>query len=161
MKASRLIFALLFASVAVFAHAASDARSQALALYRALQKENWRALYYLAAFSPKIKGTLHGPDQFAADVQKGINQSDTNGMVHKLFQGMKHIKVGPATVHGNKATAPTSADITFNGQTAHFKGLAKMIKDGGIWKWDLSYTDDVEKATSDSIQELLGKPSGR
>lgn len=159
MKVNRLFFALLLTLSFAFASAAQDAQSQALKLYRSIQREDWKQLYYLAAFSPNIRKHLGTPEAFAADVAKGIGQSENAKIVHQLFSGMKNIVVGKATVTGNKATAPTSSDVTLNGQKVHFKGLARMIKDGGVWKWDLSYTDDVQTATSNAIQELLGKPS--
>ncbi len=159
MKVRNFGIAIVLCAISAIANAASDAASQARALYTAIHKQDWHALYYLASFSPAIKKQLEGPDKFAADVKSGIDQGGNTKVVNDLFNSIRNIKVGAPAVKGTKATVPTSADITVNGRTLHFNGFAKMINDGGTWKWDLSYTDDVEKATANSLQQLIGKPA--
>jgi hypothetical protein len=160
MRLNRLFLAVLLLGTASFASAGSTPESQALALYTAIHKQNWKALYYLAAFSPTIKKSLPTPDKFASDVQMGIDQGGNAKVVKDLFDSMKNIRVGKAKITGNKASVPTSADLTVGGTTKHFVGVANMIKEGKVWKWDLSYTNNVEQATSESLQKLIGAPKG-
>ena len=75
------------------------------------------------------------------------------------FAAKSGAKVGKAVVKGSKANVPTSCKITMDAKTIPFKGNARMIKKGGTWKWDLTFTDDAEKATSTALMELIGKPT--
>jgi hypothetical protein len=158
MKSNRTLLVVLSLCIASAACAASDASTQALALYKAIQKQNWKALYYLAQFSPAIQKQLPGADEFAKQVAQGVRSSGNAAVVDTLFKGMKNIRVGTAAVSGNKATVPTAVTVNLNGKVMPFKGLARMIKSNGAWKWDLTGTDDAQKATSVAIQELIGKP---
>ncbi len=132
--------------------------SQALALYKSLKNQDWRALYFLAEFSPAVKKQLPGPDKFATEVKEGIDNSGGAADVDMIFKNMSDIQVGEAVVKGGRATVPTSSKITLKGKIIIFKGAARMINAAGIWKWDLTFTNDPEKATSTAMQELIGKP---
>jgi hypothetical protein len=158
MRLNRLFLAALLVSTASFAAAGSTPESQALALYTAIHKQNWKALYYLASFSSTVKKSLPSPNKFASDVQAGIDAGGNAKVVKDLFSSMRNIRTGKAKITGNHATVPTSADLSVQGKTKHFTGVATMIRDGGVWKWDLSYTDNVEQATAQSLQKLIGTP---
>src|ERR1051325_2520445 len=99
------------------------------------------------------------PDKFAADVEKGIVQSGGKEAIAKLCGGMSDVAVGKSVVNGAKANVPTKCKITIEGKTLQFKGNARMIKKGGAWKWDLTFEEDPQKATSMALQELIGKPA--
>ena len=155
MKARGIALSVLLA-ISTIASAASDPVAQAKKLYFAIHKQDWHALYFLAAFSPAVKKQLKGADKFAADVQKGFTSSKDSDSVKKLLDSISNIRVGAATIKGSTAQVPTKADIIVGGKKMHFGGIANMINDHGTWKWDLSYTDNVESATAQQIQKLLG-----
>src|SRR5579862_8084061 len=159
MKVNRLLVPVLLVLGVSWAAAQSEPGAQALALYKAIQKQSWKDLYYLAAYSPSIKKQLPPADEFAAQVKKGIEQTGNAKAVDMLFNNMSNIKVGRATVTGNHATVPTSSDVAISGKTIHFVGAAKMVKDGDAWKWDLSTSTDLQKATASAMTELIGKPA--
>jgi len=159
IKCALIPVAFLIATGTTYAGKDSDPRSDALTLYKILQKQDWKSLYHAAAFSDKVAKTMpSSPAKFAEDVQKGIDNSGGREAVDKLFAGMSNMAVGKAAITGSKADVPTSCDIELQGKTLHFKGHARMIKRGAAWKWDLTSTDNVEKATSSALQELIGKP---
>lgn len=139
---------------------AAGPKAQALKLYLVMQKQDWRALYFLIALSPNAKKDLpDDADAFAAGVRKGISDSDGQKVLDDLFNNMSDIAVGDPVMNGEKADVPTSCKITFNGKQLSFKGDAHMIKDQNIWKWDLTSSDDLQAATSTETQALIGKPT--
>lgn len=140
---------------------ASDAaKAQALKLYRIIQKQDWEGMFYLMQFSPKIQSDMEGASAavFAAGVRKGIKDSNGEETINSLFSGMTDIAVGDVTITENKADVTTSSKALINGKTFAFSGIAHMIKLGSVWKWDLSFSDDLNSATSQQTQALLGKP---
>ncbi|HTQ10836.1 MAG TPA: caspase family protein [Fimbriimonadaceae bacterium] len=137
---------------------AAECQSQALALYQAMQKQDWKALYHLAAFSPEITKILPGEDEFAKQVSDGIDEGGNRDSTNQLFAAMSDLAVGSATIQGDKATVPTTMVLAINGQTKHFHGVAKMVRSGKTWKWDLTTTNNLEKATTDAMTALIGKP---
>src|SRR6185436_12391071 len=104
--------AVLIAVGSSYADKNSDPRDSALALYKILQKQDWKSLYHAAAFSPKVaKSMPASPTKFAEDVAKGIDTSGGREAVDKLFAGMSNMAVGKAPIKGNKADVPTSCKI--------------------------------------------------
>ena len=119
-------------------------------------------MFYLTAFPPKGKATLTTAEQFAIDMRKGYEGSfktkEEQAVTDRIFQSIAEIMIGEPVITDDKAVVPTSAKITANGQTRTFKGQAHMIKDEGIWKLDLTFTEDSEQAMSQRTSELFGKP---
>jgi hypothetical protein len=96
---------------------------------------------------------------FADGVRRGIN-SDKDGQktMDDLLNNLSEIEVGEPSISGDKAEVPTSAKFAINGTTVPFKGMAHMIKDGDVWKWDLTFSDDTKVATEQALLALIGKP---
>jgi hypothetical protein len=138
----------------------SDAKAQALKLYLVIQKQDWESLYSLILFSPRMRQGMSGDSgDFAAGIRQGISENDGQKALRTLFENMSDIAVGEPVVNGDKAEVPTSSKDIISGKTVFFKGTAHMIKDGTVWKWDLSFTDDIGAATSQQLIDLIGKPS--
>jgi len=140
--------------------AASDPKAQALKLYLAIQKQDWRSMYFLTLFSETVRKQMpDDADAFATGVRTGINgQPDGQKTLDDLLNNLSEIEVAEPVVSGNKADVPTSAKFTLNGRVVTFKGTAHMIKDREIWKWDLTFSDDTKAATEQALLALIGKP---
>ena len=136
--------------------------AQALTIYRAVRDQDYKAMFYLMAFTPKGKTTLSTADQFALDVRKGYDNSfktaEEKEATDRIFRSIAEIMVGEPVITGDKALVSTSAKITANGRTRVFKGEAHLIKDDGNWKLDLTISEDAEQAMAQRISELFGKP---
>jgi hypothetical protein len=156
-------FSVLIVSAAAKPQAAaSSPKSAALKLYTVIKNQDWKALYFITIFSAKVRADLpDDADQFAAGIAKGIHDSDPDGVVDKLFKSISDITIGEPVMNGNSADVPTSANLTVSGKVLRFKGTAHMTKEKDVWKWDLSFTDDPQQATSAGIQALLGNPDGQ
>ena len=163
---NRYTYAGLFAAVVLFALPGqalsnSDVQQQALAVFKIVQKQDWKGLYRVAAFSPKVAKSLPtDPAVFAAQVKQGIQGSGNKAKVDEVFAGMSDLAVGKPQVMGKKADVPTSCKIKMNDKTITFKGVIHMIKQGAAWKWDMTGSDDPGTATSEAFQSLIGKPVG-
>jgi hypothetical protein len=159
-----LTFSVLSISVSAKpqAAAASSPKAAALNLYNVIKNQDWKALYFITIFSAKVRADLpDDPDQFAAGLAKGIRDSDPDGVVDKLFKSISDIEIGEPVMNGNSADLPTAANLTVSGKVLRFKGTAHMTKEKDVWKWDLSFTDDPQQATSVGLQALLGKPDSQ
>ncbi len=139
----------------------TDPKKQAEAVFGALKEMNWEKMYHLLEFSAAVKKDLpKDPKKFAEGVQQGFDASGAGGQEKELFASIAQVKIGEPKTKGKKATLPTSCQLTVQGQTVTFKGVANMIKVGNVWKLDLTSSDDPEKATAEGLGALLGKPAG-
>jgi len=136
--------------------------AQAMNIYRAVRAQDYKAMFYLMAFTAKGRATLTTAEQFVIDTAKGYAGSfktkEEQEVTDRIFHSIADIMVGEAVIAGDRAVVPTSARITANGQTRLFRGSAHLIKQDGVWKLDLTIDDDAEKATAQRTSELFGKP---
>jgi hypothetical protein len=100
----------------------------------------------------------------AADFAKGMSQGMGTGpdaqVAHDLFKSMSNIKVGEPVVTGNKASVPDSCTVMVMKMSKNFAGKVNLIKDSdGIWKWDLSGSDDLQTESANQTKALLGNPT--
>ena len=137
---------------------ANYAQGQALVIYHTFKNQDWKKLFFLVGFTPKIQAQLpaSSADAWAKGVAKGIEDSGQADTVKKLCDGMHNIEAGDAVVKGTTATVPVSSTVTLNGSTFRFKGAAHLIRVGTAWRWDLTNDEDVQKAMQTRLQELLG-----
>jgi hypothetical protein len=137
----------------------SNPKAQALKLYTVIKNRDWKSMYSLTLFSTNVRQKMPSdPEEFASGMRKGISDSGGDKTVNDLFNNMSNLAVGEPVVRGDKAAVPTSSTITMNGSTLSFKGTAHMTRDGDLWKWDLTFTDDTQAAVEQELQILLGKP---
>lgn len=141
---------------------AATPKTQALKIYQSLRDQDYKAMYYLLAATERGKATFGTVDQFARDVQKGYDESfktpEEKAASDNLLKSISDIVIGEPVITGNKAVVPTSAKITVNNQVYTFKGEAFLIRDEGVWKLDLTFDENSEKAMGQRTAELLGKP---
>ena len=141
---------------------ATSPEAQAVKIYRSLRDQDWQAWFFLVAFSPKAKESLKDTtaEAFAADVWKGYNNSfktpEDKKKTDDLFKSIGGIMVGEAVISGNTAAVPTSARITVNDKVLAVSGIAHLINVDGVWKLDLTFSDNTEQATSQRVGELIG-----
>lgn len=137
--------------------------TQALKIYQSLRDQDYKAMYYLLAATEKGKAMFGTVDQFALDVQKGYDDSfktpEEKTVSDNILKSISDIMIGEPVIAGNKAVVPTSAKITINNKVYTFKGEAFLILDEGVWKLDLTFDEDSEKAMAQRTTELLGKPA--
>jgi len=138
----------------------SDPKAQALKLYLAIQKQDWRSMYFLTLFSQTVRNQMpDDADAFATGVRSGINGApDGQKTLDDLLNNLSEIAVAEPVVNGDKADVPTSAKLTINGRVVTFKGTAHMIRDRDVWKWNLTFSDDTKAATEQALLALIGKP---
>lgn len=141
---------------------AATPEAQAAKIYRVIRDQDYKAMFYLMAFTTKGKATLSTADQFALDVRKGYESGfktkEEQAVTDNIFKSIAEIMVGEPVITDDKAVIPTSAKITANGETKLFKGQAHLIKDEGVWKLDLTIDEDAEKAMAQRVRELFGQP---
>ncbi|MEP7075852.1 MAG: hypothetical protein ABI878_08575 [Acidobacteriota bacterium] len=137
-----------------------EPKAQALKLYQIIQKQDWEGLFYVIQCSPKIQSDLKAISAavFAGEVRQGLKESNGEETLNSLFSGMTDIAVGEVSIDGDKADVTTSSKAVLNGKTFAFNGVAHMIKIGSVWKWDLSFSDDLNAATAQQTKALLGTP---
>ena len=158
VKSARIILgvmaATLFALNAAVAAPASDPSAQALQVYKAFKAQDWSKLYDLSAFSAKVPRNEKGRKNFMSALDKGFSSN----LKEKAFiDGISNIATGKASISGNKATVPTSAKCTLNRTTLFLlNGKVDLIKQGGVWKWDLTSDDknQIKQATKDLFGEM-------
>jgi hypothetical protein len=138
---------------------ADAARAQALNLFKIYRSHDWKGLYDVTAFSPAVSKTLTNRDEFATGFEKGLTQGDPNNDFGKLMDGLQEISAGCVIIENDSAYVATSCIVTVDTQKVKFLGIAKLIKSGGEWKWDLTFSDDTEKATEKRFTEILGDPA--
>ena len=68
------------------------------------------------------------------------------------------ITVGTAIIENDSAYVATSCTISVETQKIRFIGIAKLIKKSGAWKWDLTFSDNAEKATELRFTQIIGDP---
>ena len=157
-------FAVLsaFALCAVAPAQATDAdaaRDQTLKLFQIFKDRDWKTLFDVIQMSPVVAKTLTNRDEFAASFDKGLKDGDPDNAFSKLVDTMSDVKVGTAVIEGNVAYVATSCKVKIDDSTVQFLGVAKLVKTGDTWKWDLSFTDQPDKATEQRFTELFGVPS--
>lgn len=136
----------------------TNPKDQAIAIYNAFFKEqDYKKFYALAAFNDTDKKKYPDADTFTKD---GISKISSNPAakagLDKLKDMLSDITVGEPTITGGKADVPTSTKLTIAGQNISMKGTAHMIKEGGIWKLDLTGPDQQNAM---AIQDMIGKPA--
>ena len=139
---------------------AADAKAQALKIYKAIQRQDWKEMFILSKYAPAAEKAFGSDvDAIAADIRKGI-ESDPEGkkVLDALTKNMADISVGEPTLNGDTAEVPTSSTVKLSGKVVTLRGVAKLIRSGSSWKWDMTFTDDIETATAQAMTDLLGTP---
>ena len=138
---------------------ADAARAQVLNLFKIYRAHDWKSLYDVTAFSPAVSKTLSNRDEFASGFEKGLTENDPKNEFGQLMDGLEDISAGCVIFENNSAYVATSCTVTVDTQKVKFLGIAKLIKSAGDWKWDLTFSDDIEKATEKRFTEILGDPA--
>jgi len=138
---------------------AKAARDQAQKLYQTFKNKDWKGLYDLIQLSPSVAKQLNGRDAFAKDFETGLKQGDPTDNLGKVVDNMSDIRTGAAIVEGKYAYVSCTSVVVIEGTKMRFLGMVKLIKVGDSWRWDLSFTDDPEKASAQRFSEMLGLPA--
>lgn len=157
-----LVAAPLDAKIKATGNKVATPAAQALKIYQAVRDQDYRAMFFLLAFTPRDRATLTSPDKFALDVRKGYDESFKSAKEKAesdaLLASISHIKIGNPVISNGRAVIPTASNITINGKAYKFNGTAYLILDDGAWKLDLTIDQSSEKAMAQRISELMGKP---
>jgi hypothetical protein len=132
----------------------SDPKVQARALLQSFNHQDWKALFALCAL-PEDQKALTDADRFAAHFGKGFDES-AGPEGKKMLESMSNVVIGEPAIDGNRATVPTSFTVTVQGKSKDFHGVANLIQDEGVWKWDLSSSHDFEKSIGEQLKQLFG-----
>ncbi len=169
MKLKQLSFGFLFASTLLMTSQAlgqgtsegpeyDSAKKQVIELFRVFKTQDWKRLYDISMFSPAVSKTIKDRETFAVDFAKGVTNGGKDDTFTKVMSTLSETSVGLVIIEGKSAYVSTSCKIAVSGQKVPLVGIAKLIKVGETWKWDLSFTDDAEKAASTRTTEFLGQP---
>lgn len=148
----------------------TNPKDQAVKAVDAVKGFKWKELYGLVAWSPETKMSSTSADDFEKQANKSIDQARSQGMgqlVDMQKQMLSSIKTtaGEPKIDGDKADVPLTHTIEFGGQSQSTQGTAKMIRQGGIWKLDMTSVkgDNYEegfKAGQQLSAQLFGAPAG-
>ena len=139
---------------------ATEAKAQALKIYKSIQRQDWKEMFLLSKYSPAAEKAFGSDaDLVAVEIRKGI-ESDPDGkkVLDALTKDMTDITVGEPIITGETAEVPTSSTVKLSGKAVTLRGVAKLIKSGSTWKWNMTSTDDIELATAQAMTDLLGSP---
>jgi hypothetical protein len=156
-----LILSLAFVGLAAPQRdARAEVKAQALKVYKAIQKQDWRTMYSLTRFSVTLTQKIGTDvDAFIKGIVKGIDDDPAGRKTtDSVLSGLSNLATGEPVINGDRADVPTSATLTLNGRATVFHGVAHMVRDGDTWKWDLTFTDNPGQATEKGLGDLLGKP---
>jgi len=145
--------AILLATVSqVVADTGSNPRVRALEIYKAFKAKEWSHLYDLTAL-PAAAASEKNPRQlFVAGIEGGLNKNqESKQQFDDLVNGMSNLKTGKAEVKGSRAIVPTSSIVKLKGAVLNLNGRIVLIKQKGVWKWDLTSGDtgQIEKASAE------------
>lgn len=165
---------LAFGVIALFALAPASAQqkpsgdkaatpaAQALRIYQSIRDQDYKAMYFLLAATEKGMALFGTQEEFAREVKAGYDSSfntpEEKLASDNLLKSISDIMIGEPVITGDKAVVPTSSKITINNKVYTFRGQAFLIKYEGVWKLDLTFDEDSEKAMGQRTAELLGKP---
>jgi hypothetical protein len=135
-----------------------SAKKQVLELLKVLKNQDWKRLYDITEFSSLVARGLVDRDAFAKGFASGITKDGKDDTFAKVMASLSEQSAGLVIIEGKSAYVSTTCKIDVSGQKVMLVGIAKLIKVGDAWKWDLTFTDDAEKATSTRTTELLGQP---
>ncbi len=134
------------------------AKKQVLELLKVLKTQDWKRLYDITEFSPQVAKSVVDRDTFAKGFASGVTKDGKDDTFAKVMASLSEQSAGLVIIEGRSAYVSTTCKIDVSGQNVVLVGIAKLIKVGDAWKWDLTFTDDAEKATSTRTTELLGQP---
>jgi hypothetical protein len=156
-----LVAAFLVSSLA-FAQADKDtqaARDTTQKLFTVFKNKDWHTLFDIIQLSPTLSKSMTDRDAFATAFDKGLKEGDPNNEFDKLVGTMDNVSIGAAIIEDKNAYVSTTCTVKVEGQSVRFVGIAKLVKVAGAWRWDLSFTDDADKASETRFTQLLGEPS--
>lgn len=112
-------------------------------------------MYPLTAFAPEEREVYKDAADFAQKMDKQLAVDGPEVQGFALLKNLSDIAVGTPAISEDKADVPTSATLTYQNKARHFHGIAHMIYQEGVWKFDttVSGTDVTAKA----IAQLLGQ----
>lgn len=138
----------------------AEVKAAALKVFETLHRQDWEGLYTQAAFSQQETERLPDqPEAFAREVKRGIGGGKNQELVDRMLGGMSDLAVGDPEIHGDYAQMSTSCAFTRDGRKHAFKGSIHLIRRKRAWKWDLTFSDDLEEAMSKALAELIGQPA--
>jgi hypothetical protein len=147
--------ALLLAMVTAVAQAApdtgSDPKERALEIYKAFKSKEWSHIFDLSALPAAAANEKNARQAFVNGIEGGLNKNpESKKQFDDLVNGMSNLKTGKAEVKGSHAVVPTSSVCKMKGVTLNLNGRIVLIKQKGVWKWDLTSNDtgEIEKASS-------------
>lgn len=135
------------------------AKRRVIELLKVLKTQDWKRLYDISEFSPKVAKGIVDRDTFANGFASGVTKDGKDDTFAKVMASLSEQNVGIVIIEGKSAYVSTTCKIAVGEQKVTLVGIAKLIKVGDAWKWDLTFTDDAEKATSTRTTELLGQPA--
>jgi hypothetical protein len=140
----------------------TNPKEQAQKVADAMNQRDWKALFYLCAWSSSSRVGPGDADEFARASDTAFNQglSSAPPQVQAAVNTLK-MAVGEPKIDGSTADVPTTTTMTIGPVTVTFKGTAHMIRQSGIWKLDLTKGSPQDPgAWQKAGADLIGKPEG-
>ena len=153
----KICLVLLLACLAVLSFADTDAealQNQALKVIRCIKAKDWKSLFNNMAVTGDLKKI--SADDFAKAFAAGLQGSGHGSDFDLVVDAIQSYKVGAPVIEEERGYVPTSFVLKFKDQELNFVGVARMIKEDGIWKFDFSEAGDQEKLSELRFGQLLG-----
>ena len=137
----------------------TNPKDQTVKMLQAFKALDYKEMYRLVALSPELQKEMPNAEAYEARSKQEIEGAtpQQKQLIEMVLRGITDISAGEPTITGNTAVVPTSVTITMMGQNVKFKGQSKMIREGGIWKFDLTKAKN-QAAADKAGQELIGQP---
>jgi len=137
----------------------SNPKDQAIKVFNAYFKnQDWNAAYQLTALSDSDRKKFPSGDSIKAEFMK--NPAAQAGF-SQLSSAITGVTAGSPTINGDKADVPLSSTLKspMGGMEVKLNGTAHLIKQGSIWKLDLTTGTELEQTQRfmDMLSTDIGK----
>ena len=130
-------------------------QQQTLTVIKCIKTKDWKALFATLAVTGDLKKI--NADDFAKGFAGGMEKSGHAKDFDTFVNAIQSYSVGAPVIEQNRGYVPTSLILKLNDHEFNFVGIARMIKDDGVWKLDFTTEGgDMEKLSELRFGQLVG-----
>jgi hypothetical protein len=143
----------------------TNPKDQAVKLGAALKAKNWGDIFDLCAWPPD-KVASNSRSEFITGADKGFDKAaslagpEAAAMAKQAVATLETVS-GEPTANADGTDVPVTNKMTLGGITVSLKGVAHMVRQGGIWKLNMLQFDPKDPSTvQTAFKEFIGQPEG-
>ncbi len=129
-------------------------KRQAIAVFTAMMKQDWKAVYPLIIVSDELKREAPTAEIFArgmsVEMQDGMRANQKIAYGSEIMKTITDVHADDAIIDGDKADVPIYFWMTKMHMRYEMKGSVRLINESGIWKCDM-YAENC-------AENLMGRP---